>query len=294
MPTSDSPSWSSMARTPTSAASLSVSGGMSCHASGGDSAPAEKPRRQREHHRPFGKDLDFCPKRAVVLGPGPPFCTVGGATLLSRRVLTRAKRLSRPALADMRQYGYPSCTHRGVLLSPGEAVVVAAVASLQPAGSCRDALARMLRREMALAAAAGRRQAGLAGEVSAPAAQDEPPGTSALQERETARRAPVTKARPGKAPQADIAAAAGLPSGYVLLARMAGFLPAADLSPGLHQAGQVAARRYRPRQMRRRPVRVPDASPAARPGRAEIRARIPGLAPPSAATAIVPQPRAHR
>lgn len=60
----------------------------------------------------------------------------------------------------MRQYGYPSCTHRGVLLSPGEAVVVAAVASLQPAGSCRDALARMLRREMALAAAAGRRRPG--------------------------------------------------------------------------------------------------------------------------------------
>jgi hypothetical protein len=123
----------------------------------------------------------------------------------------------------MWQRGYASCVHCGVLLSPGEAVVVATVASLQPAGSCRDALARMLRREMALAAAAGRPwPARLAGEVSALAAQDEPPGTSALQERETARRAPVTRGQAGQAPQAAIAAAARLPYGYVLLARMGG------------------------------------------------------------------------
>ena len=171
--------------------------------------------------------------------------------------------------------------HRGIPVSAGDARAMAAVAARQPPGSCRDALARMLHREMTLAARAGQPWSDyLAGEVRALASPGQPqPDTGQLQERETARHAAVTSVQAGQAPQADIAAAAGLPYGYVLLARMAGFTPAANLAPGLRQAGQAAARTalsYSRCAADLSAFQTLAQLPG--PDRAEIRARIPDLA----------------
>jgi Domain of unknown function (DUF4365) len=134
--------------------------------------------------------------------------------------------------------------HRGVRASPADARATAAVAARQPAGSCCTALARMLRREITLAAKAGQPwPADLTGQVGALADPGEPqPSTQPPHEREAARRKAITDVQAGRAPQAAIASAVGLPYSYVLLARMAGFQPSADLSPALRLAGQDAAR----------------------------------------------------
>ena len=54
-------------------------------------------------------------------------------------------------------------------------------------------------------------------------------------------RATVARVQSGLAAQADIAAAAGVPYGAVLLHRDAGILPAADVAPAMRAAGEAAA-----------------------------------------------------
>jgi hypothetical protein len=54
-------------------------------------------------------------------------------------------------------------------------------------------------------------------------------------------RAAITRVQTGLAAQADIAAAAGLPYGAVLVHRHAGILPAADVAPAMRAAGEAAA-----------------------------------------------------
>jgi len=54
-------------------------------------------------------------------------------------------------------------------------------------------------------------------------------------------RATITAVQEGRSAQADIAAAAGVPYGVVLLHRDAGVLPAADLAPAIRAAGEAAA-----------------------------------------------------
>jgi Domain of unknown function (DUF4365) len=171
--------------------------------------------------------------------------------------------------------------HRGVPLSPAEARVAAAIASRQPAGSCRAALVRILSREMTLAAKAGRpRPAGLTSEIDALVDPDQAqPSAGPVQERDAARQKAIISVQAGQAPQAAIATAAGLSYSYILLSRAAGFLPAADLSPGLRQAGQAAARTAL--NLGRCAVDLSAFHTMAmlpESDRAEIRARIPDLA----------------
>jgi hypothetical protein len=54
-------------------------------------------------------------------------------------------------------------------------------------------------------------------------------------------RAVIARVQEGRAAQADIAAAAGVPYGVVLLHRDAGVWPAADLAPAMRAAGETAA-----------------------------------------------------
>ena len=134
--------------------------------------------------------------------------------------------------------------HRGVPLGPAEAGATAAIASRQPAGPCRAALVRILSREATLAAQARHPwPTDLVSEIDTLVDPDQPqPGAEPVQERDAARQKAVISVQAGQAPETAIATAAGLPYSYVLLGRMAGFLPAADLSPGLRLAGQAAAR----------------------------------------------------
>lgn len=134
--------------------------------------------------------------------------------------------------------------HRGVAVSVAEARTMAAVAKRQPAGRCRDALSGMLQREMTLAAKSGHRWPDdLRADVASIAVPGSPqPASEVSQEREEAHRVAVTSVQIGKQAVEGVALASGLPYAFVLLRRMPGFMPAAELAPKMRDAGEAAAR----------------------------------------------------
>jgi hypothetical protein len=135
--------------------------------------------------------------------------------------------------------------HLAVPLTADDARTLAGLAASHPDVLPPPAVLPLLHREAALSAQDGQPYPPDVTAASASLAAQEPPAAPPAPQQAAAGpeavQAVITRVQTGLAAQADIAAAAGIPYGAVLLHRHAGILPAADMSPAMRTAGEAAA-----------------------------------------------------
>jgi len=132
--------------------------------------------------------------------------------------------------------------HLAVPLTAGDARTLAGLAAGHPDVLPPAAVLPVLHREAALAVQAGEPYPpDVLAAMAALAAQPPPAPLQRAAAGSEDVEAVIARVQTGLAAQADIAAAAGLSYGAVLLHRHAGVLPASDVSPAMRTAGEAAA-----------------------------------------------------
>ena len=188
-------------------------------------------------------------RAGLAIGPDPQLAwTLIRVLLGTGRVTAAREALDRhhpdPQTADEIRLWYE--LHLAVPLTAGDARTLAGLAVGHPDVLPPTAVLPVLHREAALAVQAGEPYppdvlAAMAALAAQPpsAPLPDPPQRAAAGSEDV--EAVIARVQTGLAAQADIAAAAGLSYGAILLHRHAGVLPAADVSPAMRAAGEVAA-----------------------------------------------------